>query len=109
MRAKVVLMRSAALVLALCAPVVAVAETKAVDCFCTDTYGSRVELGGQSCLVVNGHAFLARCEMALNVTIWRETGTGCVSSGLDPGTGGLDPGVEPLAVDAEIVLPEAQS
>lgn len=53
---------------------------KTVDCFCTDTQGLRVELGEEICLVVNGRAFMALCDMSLNTPIWRDTGNGCVSS-----------------------------
>lgn len=53
---------------------------KVIDCYCTDTAGSRVELGESICLFVNGRAFMARCEMSLNVPMWRDTGKGCVSA-----------------------------
>ena len=56
---------------------------KVIECYCTDTQGSRVELGQKICLFVNGRAFMALCEMALNVPIWRDTGIGCLSSSLD--------------------------
>lgn len=55
---------------------------KTIDCFCTDREGARVELGQQTCLFVGGRAFMARCEMSLNVPMWRETGVGCISSKL---------------------------
>ncbi len=51
-----------------------------IDCYCTDTSGARVEIGEEICLVVDGRAFIARCDMSLNVPIWRDTGAGCVSS-----------------------------
>lgn len=79
------------------------------DCYCTDSQGARVEVGEHACLVVNGRAFVARCDKALNVTIWRQTEEGCVSAGVEPGQGRGGPGLEPLAVDPEVVLPEAQS
>ncbi len=53
---------------------------KVIDCYCTDSTGGRVELGQSICLHVNGRAFTARCEMSLNVPMWRETGDGCVSA-----------------------------
>ncbi len=73
--------------LLLWAPTTARPDVKApngrtIDCFCTDTSGSRVELGQSICLYVNGRAFTARCEMSLNVPMWRETGDGCLSSSL---------------------------
>ncbi|MEM7752715.1 MAG: hypothetical protein AAF230_04820 [Pseudomonadota bacterium] len=57
---------------------------KTVDCYCTDTEGLRVELGESTCLVVNGRAFMAQCDMSLNVPIWRDSGMGCLSSSLEP-------------------------
>lgn len=57
---------------------------KTVECYCTDTQGLRVELGETICLVVDGRAFMAQCDMSLNVPIWRDTGDGCMSSSLDP-------------------------
>lgn len=55
-----------------------------IDCYCTDTQGSRVELGESICLKVDGRAFMAKCDMSLNVPIWRDTGDGCLSSELSP-------------------------
>ncbi|MDA5094599.1 hypothetical protein O2N63_10935 [Aliiroseovarius sp. KMU-50] len=55
---------------------------KVIDCYCTDTQGSRVELGQEICLFVNGRAFMALCDMSLNVPIWRDTGRACLSSNL---------------------------
>ena len=53
---------------------------KTIDCYCTDTQGLRVELGEVICLTVGGRAFMAQCDMSLNVPMWRETGQGCLSS-----------------------------
>ena len=55
---------------------------KVIDCFCTDTTGSRIELGQSICLNVNGRRYTARCEMSQNVPMWREQQDGCVSSKL---------------------------
>ncbi|MCG6883787.1 MAG: hypothetical protein LJE62_08550 [Silicimonas sp.] len=57
---------------------------KTIECYCTDTQGARVELGETICLFVNGRAFMAQCDMSLNVPTWRETGEGCISSSLQP-------------------------
>lgn len=57
---------------------------KMIDCYCTDTEGLRVELGETICLFVDGRAFMAQCQMSLNVPMWRETAPGCVSSSLEP-------------------------
>ena len=57
---------------------------KTIDCYCTDTQGARVELGETICLHVDGRAFMALCDMSLNVPIWRDTGEGCLSSQREP-------------------------
>ncbi len=57
---------------------------KKIDCYCTDTQGSRVELGEVICLTVDGRAFMAQCQMSLNVPMWRDIGDGCMSSSLEP-------------------------
>ena len=61
---------------------------KVIDCYCTDTSGSRVELGETICLQVDGRMFMAQCQMSLNVPMWREVAKGCLSSRLQ--------GVEPV-------------
>lgn len=53
---------------------------KVIDCYCTDSSGSRVELGESICLQVGGRVFTAQCQMSLNVPMWRETADGCLSS-----------------------------
>lgn len=55
---------------------------RVVECYCTDTGGGRVELGQRICLYVDGRAFLALCDMSLNVPIWRDTGDGCLGVAL---------------------------
>ena len=57
---------------------------KTVECYCTDSQGLRVELGETICLTVGGRAYMAKCDMSLNVPIWRDTGEGCLSSILQP-------------------------
>ncbi|PTX55684.1 hypothetical protein C8N43_0324 [Litoreibacter ponti] len=75
-------MKKLALVFAFCAAPLAADVTspsgKTVDCFCTDKSGARVELGEQRCMSVGGRVYMAKCEMALNVPFWRETGQSCV-------------------------------
>ena len=71
---------------------------KTVECYCTDTSGTRVELGQTICLQVDGRMFMAQCQMSLNVPMWREVAKGCLSSSLD---GGLDP-LQSRGVDAHI-------
>ena len=81
---------------------------RTIPCYCRDSVGGRVEMGEEACLVVDGRPFMARCEMALNVPAWRETGDGCLSSRLDRGLQAPGPDLQPGAVDAEIVAAEAQ-
>ena len=53
---------------------------RTVECYCTDKQGARVELGEQRCMNVGGRIFMARCEMSLNVPMWREVQSSCVAS-----------------------------
>lgn len=55
---------------------------RTIECFCTDTSGSRVELGESICLQVGGRMFTAQCQMSLNVPMWRETADGCLTGAL---------------------------
>ncbi|MEM9971582.1 MAG: hypothetical protein AAF762_10850 [Pseudomonadota bacterium] len=76
---------------------------KVVECYCTDTQGARVELGQSICLVVDGRAFMAQCDMSLNVPIWRDTGAGCLSSSLSNPFGEVgQPLLQSFPVDAPV-------
>ena len=55
-------------------------EDGLIECYCTDTYGQRVELGESVCLFVDGRSFIAKCEMSLNNPTWRDTGVDCTMS-----------------------------
>ncbi|GAB5437037.1 hypothetical protein [Falsiruegeria mediterranea] len=57
---------------------------KVQDCYCTDTSGTRIELGETICLQVDGRMFMAQCQMSLNVPMWREVQEGCLSSQAKP-------------------------
>jgi len=46
-------------------------------CTCRNRDGSKYELGQTACLRVDGNAYLARCEMNLNVTTWKKLRDGC--------------------------------
>lgn len=72
------------------------------DCYCTDSSGGRVDLGETICLFVDGRAFMAQCQMSLNVPMWREVQEGCLSSRLQSRQPSLDTG----PVDAEIFPPK---
>ena len=79
---------------------------KTIDCYCTDTQGDRVDLGETICLFVDGRAFLAQCQMSLNVPMWREVSQGCLSSSLSKTkTHVLKPPVETLGIDAPVIPP----
>ena len=62
------------------APVLATAQGKTVECYCTDKSGTRVEMGETICLQVDGRSFMAQCQMSLNVPMWRKVSDGCLSS-----------------------------
>ncbi len=46
-------------------------------CTCRNRDGSKYELGQIACVRVGGNAYLARCEMNLNVTTWKKLRDGC--------------------------------
>ena len=72
---------------------------KTIDCYCTDKSGSRVELGELRCLQVDGRMFMAQCQMSLNVPMWREVASGCLSSFLGQS---VQPSLNPGLVDPQI-------
>jgi hypothetical protein len=74
---------------------------KVIDCYCTDTSGGRVELGETICMFVDGRAFMAQCQMSLNVPMWREVQDGCLSSRLSP-LEGVQPALQSFAVYPKI-------
>lgn len=73
---------------------------KTVECYCTDSTGTRVELGQSICLQVDGRMFTAQCQMSLNVPMWREVASGCLSSRIAPQL--LEPPSDPGLVDPRI-------
>ena len=56
--------------------------TQTRDCFCNTADGRQVAFGSVVCLTVGGRSFLARCDMVLNNTAWRDTGQICPMSSL---------------------------
>ncbi|MFQ6548338.1 hypothetical protein AADZ90_010290 [Aestuariibius sp. 2305UL40-4] len=78
-------MRTALVLLALAAPVAADVNHngKTIECYCTDTDGARVDIGGETCLRVDGRMFIGSCQMSLNVPIWRDTGRSCLTGAVD--------------------------
>ena len=75
---------------------------KTIDCYCTDRSGSRIELGETICLQVDGRMFMAQCQMSLNVPMWREVQTGCLSSSVQPAR----QLPQSRAIDPEIATPK---
>lgn len=47
------------------------------ECFCTDSQGSRVEIGQMACLQIGSRQVMSRCEKASNLVIWRHQQEGC--------------------------------
>jgi hypothetical protein len=46
-------------------------------CTCRASDGSKIELGQTACIRVGDVAYLARCEINLNVTTWRKLRDSC--------------------------------
>ncbi len=61
-----------------------ISQAKTVECYCTDRYGKRHELGDIICLTVDDRSYEAKCVMALNNPFWRDQNRGCLSSSLPP-------------------------
>lgn len=59
-------------------------KTKWPECYCTDRYGKRHEIGDIICLTVDSRSFEAKCVMAQNNPFWRDLNRGCLSSSLPP-------------------------
>ncbi len=51
-------------------------------CTCRNRDGSKHEIGETVCIRAGNTAYLARCEMELNVTTWRRLQDGCPTAGL---------------------------
>jgi hypothetical protein len=47
------------------------------DCYCTDSEGTRVEVGELACLRIGRREVLSRCMQADNLTVWRHQREGC--------------------------------
>jgi hypothetical protein len=58
-------------------PSVSLAAPPDAACTCRNRDGSKLELGQTACIRVGDVAYLARCEMDLNVTTWRKLRDGC--------------------------------
>jgi hypothetical protein len=52
------------------------------NCTCRNRDGSKHEIGETVCIRAGDTAYLARCEMELNVTTWRRLQDGCPTAGL---------------------------
>jgi len=51
-----------------------------IECYCTDRYGDRHEIGDIVCLTVDNRSYMAKCVMAQNNPFWRDQKIGCLSS-----------------------------
>lgn len=71
------LMAALALALAGLSAGVTIAAPPDARCTCRKRDGTKAELGQTTCIRVGGDVYLARCEMALNVTTWRRLQDGC--------------------------------
>ena len=60
------------------------AQTKWPECFCTDRYGKRHEIGDIICLTVDGRSYEAKCVMAQNNPFWRDLNRGCLAASVPP-------------------------
>lgn len=78
-----------------------------IDCFCTDKGGQRIEVGETICLQVDGRMFMAQCQMSLNVPMWREVATGCLSSSLRAPLQSTNPLIHAGGVDTEVFAPKS--
>lgn len=77
-------------------------DAAAAECYCTGSRGERIELGETICLKVGGRDFLAQCQMSLNVPMWRDLRTGCVTSFRDDPVNPAQHPLQSRAVDAHI-------
>ena len=59
-------------------------QKKGPECYCTDRYGKRHEIGDIICLTVDGRSYEAKCVMAQNNPFWRDLDRGCLSASLPP-------------------------
>ena len=53
---------------------------RVIECFCTDKFGQRHEIGDIICLTVDNRSFMAKCVMAQTNPFWRDQKIGCPSS-----------------------------
>ncbi|HXV30158.1 MAG TPA: hypothetical protein VD840_07495 [Sinorhizobium sp.] len=53
-------------------------------CACRNRDGARYELGQIACIRVGDVAYLARCEMNLNVMTWKKLRDGCPTAEVAP-------------------------
>ncbi|MFD0916311.1 hypothetical protein ACFQ14_07830 [Pseudahrensia aquimaris] len=79
---------AASAIIVFCTPSKAFADVKApdgrvIECYCTDRYGQRRELGEIICITVSGRSYMAKCVMAQNNPFWRDQKRGCLSSQLE--------------------------
>lgn len=59
------------------------AGAAAAECTCVNKDGTRYNMGDVACIRVDGRAYMAECELNLNVTSWRKIGDGCPVASAD--------------------------
>ncbi|KQS93808.1 MULTISPECIES: hypothetical protein [unclassified Rhizobium] len=79
------LMATLALALAGLTAGVSSAAPPDAGCTCRKRDGTKAELGQMTCIRVGDDVYLARCEMALNVTTWRRLRDGCPEARMSVG------------------------
>mgnify|MGYP001561383019 CR=1 FL=1 len=57
-----------------------IGQTKWPECYCTDRYGKRHEIGDIICLTVDSRSYEAKCVMAQNNPFWRDLNRGCLAA-----------------------------
>jgi hypothetical protein len=53
-------------------------------CTCRNRDGAKYELGQVACIRIGDSAYMARCEMNLNVTTWKKLRDGCPTAEITP-------------------------
>jgi hypothetical protein len=79
-------MRMLALALMMAALPVAAQQRAFPTPYCTDINGTRIELGGLTCIAPSScvEPYLARCDMSQNSPMWRKVQDGCPAVSAEP-------------------------
>lgn len=73
------MLRSVVFLMALAGPAGAqeFQQMPGVEYYCTGSGGERYELGAIICITASCQTWTARCDMSLNIPMWRKTQDGC--------------------------------